>query len=180
MNEKPKACFLDRDGVIIEEKNYLGDPDGVEILPGVPEALKMLKDEKFLLIVISNQSGVARGYFDLAAVDAVNARINKLLRGEGVELDAFYTCPHHPEHDGVCPCRKPAPGMIEQAVKDFNIDLKHSFLVGDKRSDVEAAVNAGIPGIMVMTGHGKAQTVSADTSLAPDLLHAVKLFLKGE
>ncbi len=176
MSDKRKACFLDRDGVIIVEKNYLADPADIELIPGVIEALKKLSDDGYLLIVVTNQSGIARGYYDEAAAHAVNDGINALLRPHGTEIDAFYICPHHPEFSGKCSCRKPEPGMINQAVKDFNISHEDSFMVGDKVSDVKAAENAGITGIMVRTGHGVDQKAESDWLVADDLPAAVELY----
>jgi D,D-heptose 1,7-bisphosphate phosphatase len=133
---KNKAIFLDRDGTLIIDKNYLSDISQIEFIAGIPETLKMLKKEGYLLIVISNQSGVARGYYSEALVQEINREINNLLiRDYGFALDAFYYCPHHPDYGEKCQCRKPAPGLVLEAAEDFQIDIGSSFMVGDKPSD---------------------------------------------
>jgi D-glycero-D-manno-heptose 1,7-bisphosphate phosphatase len=158
-----KACFLDRDGVLIVEAHYLSKPSQVEIIPGVPEALKKLKDAGYLIIVVTNQAGIARGYFPEDNVAMVHAEIDRQLKKAGTSIDAYYYCPHHlegsiPELSINCECRKPKPGMFFQAAKDHDINLSESFMVGDKFSDIEAAKNAGCKqAVMVRTGHGKTQ-----------------------
>lgn len=136
-----RALFLDRDGTIIEDRNFLADPAGVALLPGVAEALRALAARGWALVVISNQSGVGRGYFDRAAVDAVNARMAALLAAEGVSLDAVHYCPHAP--DAGCPCRKPAPGLFLDAARERHLDLPRSASIGDKPRDPTAARAAG-------------------------------------
>ena len=161
-----KACFLDRDGVLIEEENYLSDPARARLCDGVVKALARLHASGYLLVVVSNQSGVARGYFTMRAVEAVQSRIAKLLAGRGVVVDAWYNCPHHPEGSVPelaidCECRKPKPGMLLKAAQDLGIDLKASFMIGDRLSDIEAAFNAGCPAAaLVATGHGSEQDLS--------------------
>ena len=150
-----KACFLDRDGVVNEEVDYLWQPEKVAIIPGVAEGLRKLHENGFLAIVVSNQAGVARGYYKEADVDEVNARIQELLVAAGTRIDAFYYCPHHPEFSGECKCRKPEPGMILNAAAEFKIDLTKSFMVGDRLSDLESAERAGCQcGYLVRTGYG--------------------------
>ncbi len=144
------AVFLDRDGVLNEDRGYVYKAADLQILPGVPEALKELKRRGFLLVVISNQSGVARGKFGVADVEAFHDHLRtELVRLGAPPLDDVFYCPHGPD-DG-CPCRKPRTGMIDDAVKRLGIDLARSFLVGDKFDDVTCAVNAGIKGIQVVT-----------------------------
>lgn len=145
--KKNRALFLDRDGTLIVDRDYLGDPAGVEILPGVGAALRRAKDAGFLLVVVSNQSGVGRGYFPESAVAAVNARMAEYLAREGVVIDRFYHCPHHPNEG--CGCRKPEPGMVEAAVRDLGIDPTASFVIGDKTSDVVLARRAGARGVLL-------------------------------
>ncbi|MDH5561130.1 MAG: HAD family hydrolase [Deltaproteobacteria bacterium] len=158
MTKKP-AVFLDRDGVLICEKNYLADLNQVQFYKDVPDGLCRLKDMGFLLIVITNQSGVARGYYPESFVYEVFEHINQLLEPYHITLDAHYYCPHI--KDGIepynidCDCRKPKPGMINQALKDYPVDLKRSFLIGDKISDIALAKNTGLSGIQLITGHGK-------------------------
>lgn len=155
---KNKAIFLDRDGTLNEDPGYLGNPDEVVLLPYVAETLsKLQKEEKFLLIVVSNQSGVARDLITENDVQAVNTRINQLLSFYNVKIDRFYYCTAHPEYNSTeeCKCRKPSPFMIYQAVEDFNIDLSLSYLIGDSKSDIECGLNAGLKTILVLTGYGK-------------------------
>lgn len=149
------AVFLDRDGTINEEMGYINDLSRVKILPKVAEALKILKKHGFKLIVITNQSGPARGYFPEELVFKTNEYIREKLRKKGAVLDDFFVCLHSPE-DG-CECRKPKPGLILQAVKTHHIDLKRSYFVGDRILDIETAYNAGIKGILVLTGYGKGE-----------------------
>jgi len=136
-----KAVFLDRDGTINVEVGYLSRPDQVELIPGSAEALVLLRDAGFKLVVVSNQSGAARGYFTSSDVDRVNARLVEMLAERGAGLDALYYCPHIKE-DG-CACRKPLLGMIERARAEFGVDPKRSYVVGDKAVDVKLAKNAG-------------------------------------
>ena len=144
------AVFLDRDGVINVDHGYVSTWERFEFLPGVPDALRALQDAGYLLIVVSNQSGIGRGYYCEADVESLNQAIAQHLGSTvGVTLSEFYHCPHHPteakgEFRRQCDCRKPAPGMIRQAVLDHGIDLKTSLLVGDKDSDIEAGRAAGV------------------------------------
>lgn len=136
-----RAVFLDRDGTIIRDGHYLADPAGVELIVGAAAALRALAKAGFKLVVVSNQSGLARGIIAPAAHDAVHARFVEVLAAEGVALDAVYYCAHGPD-DG-CDCRKPRAGMISRAVVEHGIDAASSFMIGDKRSDIEAGRAAG-------------------------------------
>ncbi|MEA2688842.1 MAG: D-glycero-D-manno-heptose 1,7-bisphosphate phosphatase [Candidatus Eremiobacteraeota bacterium] len=140
------AVFLDRDGTIIEEKGFLNDPNGVEILPTVVDALRLLREHGFAAVVVSNQSGVARGYFDDDAVRTVNDEIARRLANDGVAIDAWYWCSHYGED---CDCRKPAPGMILRAVEEHGFTLDGGAMVGDRGSDVALGHAVGIPGILL-------------------------------
>jgi histidinol-phosphate phosphatase family protein len=140
------AVFLDRDGTLIEEKGFLNDPNGVELLPTVLDALRLLREHGFATVVVSNQSGVARGYFDDAAVRAVNDEIARRLVNGGVVIDAWYWCSHYDED---CACRKPAPGMIRRAVDEHGLVLEGGAVVGDRGSDVALGHAVGIPGILL-------------------------------
>jgi histidinol-phosphate phosphatase family protein len=146
------AAFLDRDGTLVVERGYLSDPGDLELLPGVPGALKSLRAAGYALVVVSNQSGVARGFFPMSRVYEAMARLRRLLRAHGVELDAVYFCPHRPEAG--CRCRKPAPGLLERAAEDLNIALGRSFMVGDKVLDFQTGQAAGGRGILLRTGYG--------------------------
>ena len=160
-----QACFFDRDGVIIEEADYISDPALVRLCPFAADAIRAMHDAGRLVIVVSNQSGIARGYFTEADLRAVEARMNELLAEAGVKIDAAYYCFHHkkgivPEYAIDCDCRKPKPGMLLRAAKDLDIDLAASFMIGDKESDLEAGLNAGCRGVaLVRTGHGVHQNI---------------------
>jgi len=138
-----KGAFLDRDGVLIVDPGYLGDPEGVVLLPGVAEALRQLRAAGYCIVVITNQSGVGRGYFTESDLAAVHARMAALLLEQGACVDGIYYCPHGPE--AACDCRKPAPGLIEQAAAEWGIAVGQSFMAGDQPRDLEAARRAGIP-----------------------------------
>ena len=151
------AVFLDRDGTINEDPGYLGDPEKVRLFPGTGKSLSLLKTRlKLKLIVISNQSGVARGLISMEDVDAVNKKINDLLRDDNVSIDAFYYCPHHPDFgdDDEPDCRKPSPSLVFQASQELNIELNGSYFIGDSPSDILCGINAGLKTIMVKTGYG--------------------------
>jgi D,D-heptose 1,7-bisphosphate phosphatase len=150
------AIFLDRDGTINEDPGYISDPGKVILLPEAANALSLLKKNGYLLIVISNQSGIARGLMTAEDVDRVNEKVNSLLQKYGVEIDAFYYCPAHPDFSSEeeCECRKPSTKLLFEAVKEFNIDLERSYFVGDLISDIQCGKNAGIKTILVKTGKG--------------------------
>ena len=154
------AVFLDRDGTINVEKEYLIHPGDFEFLPGVPEALKKLQQAGFLLIVVTNQSGIARGYFSLEQVNKLHQYVTLQLEQFGVSLAGIYICPHHPtcgqgEYLRDCECRKGKPGMLLEAAEDLNIDLCKSFMIGDKLADIEAGYAAGCGTYLVQTGYGR-------------------------
>ena len=152
------AVFLDRDGTINDDPGYLGDPALVKLLPGVGEALALLKNElNFRLIVVSNQSGIARGLLNDGSVEAVNNKINELLAPYNVSIDKFYYCPAHPEFskEEDCWCRKPSPELVFLAAKELGIDLSGSYFVGDAVTDIECGRNAGLKTILVKTGYGE-------------------------
>lgn len=149
------AAFLDRDGTLIVERGYLSDPDGVELLPGVAMALRETRTAGHPLIVVSNQSGVGRGKFTLRRAHEVMARLRRLLRTEGVELDAIYLCPHAP--DAGCACRKPGTALFERASEDQQVTLGRSVMIGDKQLDAAAGVAMGGTGLLVRTGYGGAE-----------------------
>jgi D-glycero-D-manno-heptose 1,7-bisphosphate phosphatase len=154
-----KAAFIDRDGVINEERGYVHRIEEFALLPGVPEALALLAGAGYKLVVVTNQAGVARGYYDEAAVDRLHAHMKALLAESGVVIDAIYYCPHHPDaavpaYRAICECRKPADGMLRQAASDLQLDLSASVLVGDKVSDIEAGRAADVAlTVLVESGH---------------------------
>ncbi len=175
-----RAVFLDRDGTCNVEKHYLHRKEDWEWIPGAPEALVRLKTAGFLLVVVSNQSGIGRGYYDRAAVDALHEFVNQELRQRGAAIDAFYLCPHAPDSPAEeCGCRKPAPGMLLRAAKELNIDLAASWMVGDKAVDVAAALAAGCRPVLVRTGYGEKErhAVPPQTPVVADLAAAVDLVL---
>ena len=173
------ALFLDRDGVLIVEKDYLDDPAGVELVPGVPEALRRAREAGYLLVGVSNQSGLGRGRFTAEQFAAVMRRLDQLLEASGAPLDDFYYCPHAPG-DG-CRCRKPLPGMLEEAAEHHAWDVSGSWLVGDKLSDVDLALAAGLRPVLVQTGYGREQADRlgdrAGVLVADDLPAAVAAML---
>ena len=149
---KRPAAFLDRDGVLNVDHGYAHRPDQLEWIAGAPEAVRLLNEAGYYVIVVTNQSGVARGYYEEAAVHQFHAHMQDALRAQGAHIDAFYYCPHHPEGTVKelavrCRCRKPEPGMLEQAAREWPIDLPRSFLIGDKDDDMAAAAAFNIRGI---------------------------------
>lgn len=153
-----RAAFLDRDGTIIVDKPYVSDPAQVELVPGAPGALELLQSKGFRLVVVSNQSGVARGFFTEADIAAVNRRMLELL-GPAVRIEKIYYCPHlpegiRPEYAITCDCRKPEPGMLRRAERELGIDLSQSVVIGDSLRDVMAGRRVGAKTVMVLTGQG--------------------------
>ena len=149
-----KAIFLDRDGTINVEKNYLYKKEDFEFIDGMPELIKMFNDKGFLVIIITNQAGIARGYYTEEDMHALHKYIDELLLVYGAHIDAYYFCPHHPingvgDYKIHCNCRKPNTGMLEKAISDFEIDVKTSFLVGDQPWDIEAGEKMGIKSFYV-------------------------------
>ncbi len=154
---KNRAVFLDRDGTLNEDPGYLGDPAKLVIFPEVFESLSILKNKyHFKLIVVSNQSGVARGLISESDVKAVNNKLKEDLSVKGIIIDDFYYCTAHPEFNSVedCECRKPSPKMIFEAAEKHNIELSQSYLIGDTITDIQTAINANIKSILVKTGKG--------------------------
>jgi D-glycero-D-manno-heptose 1,7-bisphosphate phosphatase len=157
----PPACavFLDRDGTVIEEVEYLATPDEVRLIPGAADAIARLNALEVPVVVVTNQAGVARGFFPESRVAEVHARLDRLLADRSAHVDRYYVCPHHPR-EGVapyrreCDCRKPRPGLLLRAAADLRLDLASSCLVGDKLSDLEAGASAGCHTILVRTGYG--------------------------
>jgi D-glycero-D-manno-heptose 1,7-bisphosphate phosphatase len=165
------AVFLDRDGTIIEDVGYLRDPDRVRLLPGAAEAIGRLNSAGLAAVVVTNQSGIARGLLDEPGYEATRARLDRLLADHGARLDAHYHCPHHPDVGGPCDCRKPGVLLYRRAARELGLDLAASWWVGDRPRDVEPATALGGRGILV--GH----TGAADFPLAADLAEAVSRIL---
>jgi D,D-heptose 1,7-bisphosphate phosphatase len=179
------AVFLDRDGTINEEVGYLDRLEKLKILPEAFEAIRLINQTGMKAVVISNQSGIARGYFDEAFVESLHVRIQALLMEHNAWIDGFYYCPHHPtEGTGVyrraCTCRKPEPGLLIRAAQELDIDLARSYMVGDMPKDVEAAGRSGAKGILVQTGYGaEHHTFSVQPHyIATDILDAVRWIMK--
>src|SRR5437016_2721197 len=148
-----RAVFLDRDGTIMEDSNYVGDVKRVLVIPGAAAALKRLHDAGYKLFIITNQSGVGRGYFSHEAVEAIHAHLDDYFGRHGVRFDRYYVCPHHPEDN--CDCRKPKPKFLLDAAREYGLDPSRCFMVGDRTSDIQAGINAGVPTILVLTGVGR-------------------------
>ncbi|MDB4470695.1 D-glycero-beta-D-manno-heptose 1,7-bisphosphate 7-phosphatase [Deltaproteobacteria bacterium] len=184
VNLRP-AVFLDRDGTINVEKDYLIDPAEFDFIPGVPAALKKLQDAGYLLVVVSNQSGVARGYFSEEQVDKLHQHMVAMLTEAGVSLDGIYFCPHHPsaglgDYLQNCNCRKGKPGMLQRAAVELDIDLQKSYMVGDKVADIQAGHAVGCKTILVCTGYGQnfvRDAMQYGAEIVADLPDAVKKIL---
>ena len=145
-----RVALIDRDGTIIVDRVYLADPEGIEFTPGAIEGLQLLRDAGFTLVLVTNQSGIARGYFDVARLEQIHARLRSMLAAEGLRLEAIYICPHGPD-DG-CDCRKPAPGMVKMAMRDLGFGPDQAVLIGDSDADMGAAAASGVAGLRVAIG----------------------------
>jgi D-glycero-D-manno-heptose 1,7-bisphosphate phosphatase len=188
---KRRAVFIDRDGTISEEVGYINHLSRFRLFPYASSAIKHLNENGWLAIVITNQAGVARGYFSEDTIHAVHNTMTNELKNNGAQLDAIYYCAHHPSvgeppYRLDCDCRKPKPGLISRAVKDFDINLEESWMVGDRYSDVELARNAGLNSMFVMSGYGRGEWEHQRTNwteqpdlVAEDLLEAVRLIVSG-
>ena len=155
------AFFLDRDGVIVEDVHYLSEPCRLSLIPGSAEAIAHLNRNGIPVIVVTNQSGIARGYYPPSRVDETHDRLSSLLELHNARIDRYYYCPHHPTeglhpYRTACECRKPRPGMLLRAAAELHLDLSRSYMVGDRMSDLETGSNAGCRPILVKTGYGLA------------------------
>lgn len=177
--QRSRAVFLDRDGTIMEDSNYVGHVDRVVLIPGAANALKRLQQAGYRLFIITNQSGVGRGYFSREAVQEIHAHLDEQFAKSGVKFDRYYVCPHHPEDH--CDCRKPKPRFLQEAIREYALDASQCFMIGDRASDIQAGLNAGIKTILVLTGagkdtlaagEGKPHHVAADISDAADWILA--------
>jgi D-glycero-D-manno-heptose 1,7-bisphosphate phosphatase len=168
-----KAVFLDRDGTVVRDVGYLSDPGELEFIPGAADAVKMLNEAGFKVIVVSNQSGVARGLIEESRLADIHARLDEMLGEYGAKVDGYYYCPHHPEHGERirCDCRKPGPEMANIAAREHGIDLARSYFVGDKMSDILLGKNAGGKTILVLTGYGEGERRRMnDEGVSPDMV----------
>ena len=185
------ALFIDRDGTLTEEVGYVNHPRRLRLLPRSAEAVRRLNQAAVPVVVVTNQAGVARGYFSPEVLAAVNDELLRQLKEAGASVDAVYVCPHHPSageppYRQDCDCRKPRPGLLTRAAVDLALDLSRSAVVGDKPSDLEAAARVGARGVLVLTGYGLGEweyrrdtfPVAPD-HVAGDLLDAVEWFLAG-
>ena len=172
------AVFLDRDGTIIREVNYLSRLEDVELLPQAGEAIARLNQLQIPVILVSNQSGVARGKFSENFVAETHHYLHEMLARKGAHLNDFFFCPHHPEtgmapYKKVCDCRKPAPGLLHEAAARYHLDLTKSYVIGDKLIDVELALRVGGKGILVETGYGKREKKKlAEGKIIPNFIAA--------
>jgi D-glycero-D-manno-heptose 1,7-bisphosphate phosphatase len=182
-----KAVFLDRDGVITQEPpHYAHRPDQMTLIPGAGDAIRRLNDSGFMVIIVTNQAGIAYGYYQEKDMLSFNRTMSEALSQSRARIDSVYFCPHHAEakiekYRLDCDCRKPKPGMLLKAVKEYGITLKNSFMIGDKLTDIEAGNNAGCKSILVKTGYGieTAQNIQTPYEyLANDLYDAVRFILK--
>ncbi len=183
------AVFLDRDGTLTEEVGYVNHPRRLRLLPRSARAIRRLNEVGVAAIVVTNQAGVARGYFSEEVLQAVNAALVAQLKDEGAHLDAIYVCPHHPTEGEPpyrldCDCRKPKPGLLHRAAADHGLDLTRSTLVSDRPSDLVAARAVGAAAVLVLTGYGlgeweyrRARFPLEPDHVAPDLLDAVEWVL---
>ena len=184
MSGKHAAVFLDRDGTMNEEVNYLSRMEQLRLYPQTVEAIRMVNAAGMKAVVVTNQSGIARGYFTEDFVRSVHDRINELLAPGGARIDGFSVCPHHPVYgEGIykqdCECRKPKPGMLLRAAAELNVDLSRSYMIGDMLKDIETGKKLGVKGILVRTGYGM-NIVRTDMPayIAEDILEAVQWILK--
>jgi len=184
------AVFLDRDGTLIEERGYLDRLDLIQPFPWASAALRRLREAGYALVLVTNQAGVARGYFDEAFVQEAHRHLAALLEADGVVLDGYYYCPHHPEagsgpYRRECDCRKPGTGMLLRARDEMGIDLEASYMVGDSHKDIEAGHGVGAKTVLVLTGYGRGELEhqphrfrKEPDHVAADLLEAVEWILE--
>ena len=176
-----RAVFLDRDGTIVEDPGFLHEPGKVKLLPGAAHAIKRLNEHGFLVVIVTNQSGIGRGRFTLADYTAVERRLGELLTAHGARIDATYFCPHHPLITGACECRKPGTKLYLEAQQALDIDFSRSWWVGDRLADVQPARKLGGHGILVATGEGnlhQGQARAIGVMVVADLDRAVDEILR--
>lgn len=185
---KEKVIFLDRDGTINVEKNYLYRPEDLVLIPGAAKAIRMFNEHGFRTVVVTNQAGVARGYYTEEDVRRLHEFLNEILLREGAHIDHFFYCPHHPEH-GIgdyrvqCGCRKPNPGLLAMAERYYQVDKTHSYMIGDNTGDMGAGQNYGVTTVLVGTGYGEQLWREGKTPCdfyADNLLEAARLILERE
>jgi D-glycero-D-manno-heptose 1,7-bisphosphate phosphatase len=175
-----RAVFLDRDGTIVEDPGFLHEPDKVTLLTGAAAAIRLLNEAGYRVIIVTNQSGIARGRYTVGDYEAVQRRLGELLAAQGARIDGAYFCPHYPQLSGPCECRKPGPKLFRDAQAAFDIDFARSWWVGDRLSDVQPARLLGGEGILVTTGEGNLQQGQAralGVMVVADLGEAVQKIL---
>ncbi len=191
--KKNTAIFLDRDGTINDEVGYLDHADKLRIIPAAFEAIRLINQSGMKAVVVSNQAGIAKGFFTEKFVRKTNEQIQSALLERGAFIDRFYFCPHHPT-DGIdpyrriCDCRKPEPGLLHQAAGDLDIDLARSYMIGDRYRDIETAHRVGVKGVLVLTGYGQdlmqdagpdeANEINRPDHIAQNILDAVQWIMK--
>ncbi|HEX8038343.1 MAG TPA: HAD family hydrolase [Chryseosolibacter sp.] len=183
-----KAIFIDKDGTLTHDIPYNVDPANVRFTDGAVDGLKKLKSRGYLLIVVTNQSGIAHGYFTEEALDTLNTHIKERLNRAGIQLDAIFFCPHHPQgkvarYAMACDCRKPGPGMIRLAADRFGIDLEHSWMIGDILNDVEAGNKAGCKTILINNGNETEWLLAENrrpTAIAGNLSEAAEIIMNAD
>lgn len=184
--KKNRAVFLDRDGTINEDVGYLSRLEDLKIYDNAPEAIRLMKEKGFLTVVVTNQSGVARGFFSEDFIVTVHDKMNEYLKERGASLDALYYCPHHPRYGNEiyrkeCSCRKPQPGLLIRAAEDLDIDLTASYVIGDMPRDMDIARKVGARGVMVKTGYGNnVVATSKPDHIAADLLAAARWIIQDQ
>ena len=189
---KRPAVFIDRDGTISEEVGYINHPSRFRVFPYAASAIKLLNDQGWLAVIITNQAGVARGYFSESMIETVHNNLQQELRDEGARVDAIYYCAHHPTvgeppYRQECDCRKPKPGLITRATKDLDIAVEQSWMIGDRYGDIELASNAGLRAALVLSGYGRGEWENQRSFwkhqpdlVAENLLEAVESILRSE
>jgi D-glycero-D-manno-heptose 1,7-bisphosphate phosphatase len=173
-----RAVFLDRDGTIMEDASYFGDVDRAIIISSAPAALKRLHTAGYRLFVVTNQSGVARGYFTREAIEQIHTFLDDQFAALGVRFDRYYVCPHHPEDH--CDCRKPKPKFLQEAIHEYRLEPARCFMIGDRPTDIQAGINAGVQTILVLTGAGQETLAKGNVSpnyVADDLRTAADWIL---
>ena len=179
--KKNRVVFLDRDGTLCEEVGYLSSVEQMRLISRSGEAVRLLNQKGYKVVVITNQAGVARGFFPEAVLEGLHAEMVRQLREEGAYLDGIYYCPHHPS-DGFppyrqeCNCRKPATGLLERAAADLNLDLLSGYMIGDHFSDVECGQRVGAETVLLLTGHGQEALAKRESWLRPPSFIAADLY----
>ncbi len=176
---KKRAVFLDRDGTVCEEVNYLSRAEDLRLFPFAAQAIKFLNENNFLVVLITNQSGIARKFFDENDLREIHHKLENELTKSGAKLDAIYYCPHNSADN--CDCRKPKTGLIKQALNDFEIDLQNSWMIGDKTIDVQTGFNAKTKTALVLTGYGQKEIEKLEKQpnlIAENLLEAAQFLIR--